>query len=48
VPSASQRRAFFISGNNVSYARLKSFDKLGILIVFNAGAKMKPQHSLTM
>jgi hypothetical protein len=25
---------------------LEGFDKLGILVVFNAGAKIKPQHSL--
>jgi hypothetical protein len=29
-------------------AVLEGFDKLGILVVFNAGVKIKPQHSLSI
>jgi hypothetical protein len=27
---------------------IEGFDKLGVLIVFNAGVKIKPQHSLSI
>jgi hypothetical protein len=34
----------------VTYQSLltEGFDKLGILVVFNAGVKIKPQHSLSI